>query len=115
MEAANLCSVFAPVVLNYCTGGPVERLAHLRGGPLLQPGLRAGEARRLRRLRGPPPPADRAVQAGQQAAPPQPHQQHRRPQGEALHGDREEEQAAQREPGVEKNPKFVQLKSQIAK
>ena len=39
------------------------------------------------------------VEAGQ-AAEPKPDQQHRRPEGEALHGDRQEEQAPQPEPGM---------------
>ena len=39
------------------------------------------------------------VEAGQ-AAEPEPDQQHRRPEGEALHGDRQEEQAPQPEPGM---------------
>ena len=38
------------------------------------------------------------VQAGQ-APEPEPHQQHRRAEGKALHGDRQEEQASQPEPG----------------
>ena len=38
------------------------------------------------------------VQAGQ-APEPEPHQQHRRAEGEALHGDRQEEQTPQPEPG----------------
>ena len=38
------------------------------------------------------------VQAGQ-AAEPEPDQQHRRAEGEALHGDRQEEQTTQPEPG----------------
>ena len=41
-----------------------------------------------------------------QAAEPEPDQQHRRPEGEALHGDRQEEQAPQPEPGRSISSKF---------
>ncbi len=80
-------------------GGHLERLAHLCPGPPAGVFFILLFSEQEAPARG----DVEEQEEGQQAAQAESHKQHRRAQGEAIHGDRKEKQAAQPEPGEDTN------------